>query len=227
MAQPPLPTSLVGSQGAGPGVKGKDRKASNLEIRIVEYNDSDNKHRPSASVLSPTSPTDEILDYESEHPDDPIADINGDDEEAKAEYFPREHEIGTARAVTITHITPRPLPELPPFSSRSLLALPQLPDRRRPRGQSVRRERPSLAPPPSFKMPASNVPKPGPANLTKGSELPEWLEQAKRCRYLPEPVMKQLCEKVKECLMEGEFELGSLFGQPLLIYLRRVQYPAC
>ncbi|KAL5318775.1 hypothetical protein ACEPPN_013841 [Leptodophora sp. 'Broadleaf-Isolate-01'] len=202
MAQPPLPTSLVGSQGAGPGVKGKDRKASNLEIRIVEYNDSDNKHRPSASVLSPTSPTDEILDYESEHPDDPIADINGDDEEAKAEYFPREHEIGTARAVTITHITPRPLPELPPFSSRSLLALPQLPDRRRPRGQSVRRERPSLAPPPSFKMPASNVPKPGPANLTKGSELPEWLEQAKRCRYLPEPVMKQLCEKVKECLME-------------------------
>lgn len=47
------------------------------------------------------------------------------------------------------------------------------------------------------------VPKPGPAKLTPGSGLDEWLEQAKQCRYLPEPVMKELCEMVKEVLMEG------------------------
>jgi serine/threonine-protein phosphatase PP1-1 len=54
---------------------------------------------------------------------------------------------------------------------------------------------------------ASNnkVPKPGPAKLTAGAGLDEWLEQAKLCHYLPEPAMKQLCEMVKECLMEGEF----------------------
>jgi serine/threonine-protein phosphatase PP1-1 len=48
------------------------------------------------------------------------------------------------------------------------------------------------------------VPKPGPAKLTRNAGLEEWLEQAKQCKYLPEPVMKQLCEMVKECLMEGE-----------------------
>ncbi|KAI5863575.1 Metallo-dependent phosphatase [Durotheca rogersii] len=46
------------------------------------------------------------------------------------------------------------------------------------------------------------VPKPGPANLTPGAGLDEWLEQAKQCRYLPESVMKELCEMVKEVLME-------------------------
>ncbi|PVH87608.1 Metallo-dependent phosphatase [Cadophora sp. DSE1049] len=51
-------------------------------------------------------------------------------------------------------------------------------------------------------MPGPNVPKPGPAKLKPNSELPEWLEEAKQCHYLPESVMKQLCEKVKECLME-------------------------
>jgi len=53
-------------------------------------------------------------------------------------------------------------------------------------------------------MPADNVPKPGKAVLTGKAGLEEWLEQAKLCRYLPEHVMKQLCEMVKECLMEGE-----------------------
>lgn len=52
------------------------------------------------------------------------------------------------------------------------------------------------------------VPKPGPAKLTAGAGLDEWLEQAKQCRYLPEPVMKELCEMVKEVLMEGK--LASL-----------------
>lgn len=49
----------------------------------------------------------------------------------------------------------------------------------------------------------SNVPKPGPANLRPGAGIDEWLEEAKQCHYLPEAVMKQLCEMVKEVLMEG------------------------
>lgn len=49
----------------------------------------------------------------------------------------------------------------------------------------------------------SAIPKPGPANLRPGAGLDEWLEEAKQCHYLPEPVMKQLCEIVKEVLMEG------------------------
>lgn len=49
----------------------------------------------------------------------------------------------------------------------------------------------------------STVPRPGPANLGPNSGLDEWLEEAKQCHYLPERVMKELCEKVKEILMEG------------------------
>jgi len=48
----------------------------------------------------------------------------------------------------------------------------------------------------------ADVPKPGPAKLRPGAGLDEWLEEAKQCHYLPEPVMKQLCEMVKEVLME-------------------------
>jgi serine/threonine-protein phosphatase PP1-1 len=48
----------------------------------------------------------------------------------------------------------------------------------------------------------ASVPKPGPANLRPGAGLDEWLEEAKQCHYLPEHVMKQLCEMVKEVLME-------------------------
>ncbi|KAL2024072.1 hypothetical protein VTK56DRAFT_9852 [Thermocarpiscus australiensis] len=48
----------------------------------------------------------------------------------------------------------------------------------------------------------ATVPKPGPASLRPGAGLDEWLEEAKQCHYLPEPVMKQLCEMVKEVLME-------------------------
>ena len=54
-------------------------------------------------------------------------------------------------------------------------------------------------------VPAANVPKPGPAKLSKGAGLEEWLHEAKQCHYLPEYVMKQLCEMVKECLMEGKY----------------------
>ena len=49
----------------------------------------------------------------------------------------------------------------------------------------------------------ATIPKPGPAKLRPGAGLDEWLEEAKQCHYLPEPVMKQLCEMVKEVLMEG------------------------
>lgn len=51
----------------------------------------------------------------------------------------------------------------------------------------------------------ATIPKPGPANLRPGAGLDEWLEEAKQCHYLPESVMKQLCEMVKEVLMEGAF----------------------
>jgi serine/threonine-protein phosphatase PP1-1 len=49
---------------------------------------------------------------------------------------------------------------------------------------------------------ATSIPRPGPANLGPNSDLDEWLEEAKQCHYLPERVMKELCEKVKEILME-------------------------
>ena len=51
--------------------------------------------------------------------------------------------------------------------------------------------------------PRPGVPKPGPAKLTSSAGLDEWLEEAKQCHYLPESVMKELCEMVKEVLMEG------------------------
>lgn len=77
------------------------------------------------------------------------------------------------------------------------------------RGVSVQRSSlpffkfPASSPPPP-KMPNPKVPKPGPAKLSPRAGLDEWLSEAKQCHYLPEAVMKQLCEMVKECLMEGE-----------------------
>ena len=62
-------------------------------------------------------------------------------------------------------------------------------------------------------VPLSSVPKPGPAKLTARAGIDEWLEQAKQCKYLPENDMKQLCEMVKECLMEGELVAIMLAGQ--------------
>jgi serine/threonine-protein phosphatase PP1-1 len=50
----------------------------------------------------------------------------------------------------------------------------------------------------------SSVPRPGPANLSSNAGLDEWLEEAKQCHYLPERAMKELCERVKEILMEGK-----------------------
>lgn len=49
---------------------------------------------------------------------------------------------------------------------------------------------------------APKVPQPGPARLGKSAGVDEWLEQAKKNKYLPERVMKQLFEICKELLME-------------------------
>jgi hypothetical protein len=84
-----------------------------------------------------------------------------------------------------------------------------------------------LPPPPPPKMPNPNVPKPGPAKLTPKAGLAEWLSEAKQCHYLPETVMKQLCEMVKECLMEGEFSILAILSNYLLTSVCRVQYSAC
>jgi len=51
---------------------------------------------------------------------------------------------------------------------------------------------------------ADNVPQPGPAKLKPNAGPDEWLEAAKNCKYLSETHMKQLCEIVKEFMMEGE-----------------------
>ncbi|KAL1981658.1 hypothetical protein VTN96DRAFT_2372 [Rasamsonia emersonii] len=46
------------------------------------------------------------------------------------------------------------------------------------------------------------VPQPGPAKLKRNAGPDEWLEAAKDCKYLSEHHMKQLCEIVKEYMME-------------------------
>ena len=43
----------------------------------------------------------------------------------------------------------------------------------------------------------------GESGSSSGGGPDEWLEMAKKCKYLPESDMKRLCELVKECLMEG------------------------
>lgn len=72
---------------------------------------------------------------------------------------------------------------------------------------------------------ASGVPKPGPAKLGPRAGLDEWLEQAKLCRYLPEGAMKQLCEMVKECLMEG-MSFKIIFPGEVLTLEYRVKHSA-
>ncbi|EFE41857.1 hypothetical protein TRV_03425 [Trichophyton verrucosum HKI 0517] len=48
-----------------------------------------------------------------------------------------------------------------------------------------------------------SVPQPGPARLKPNAGPDEWLEAAKNCKYLSEHHMKQLCELVKEYMMEA------------------------
>lgn len=58
----------------------------------------------------------------------------------------------------------------------------------------------TASPPPLPKVPISG----GEANVSKGGGVDEWLEMAKKCKFLPEADMKRLCELVKEYLMEGK-----------------------
>ncbi len=51
-------------------------------------------------------------------------------------------------------------------------------------------------------MPSNKVPQPGPAKLSKSSGPDEWLKCALNNQYLPEAIMKKLCEICKELLME-------------------------
>lgn len=60
-------------------------------------------------------------------------------------------------------------------------------------------------------MTNGSVPKPCAARLEPNSSPQEWLEQAKLNRFLPEHIMKQLCEKTKEALMEGEWQAVSIY----------------
>ncbi len=57
------------------------------------------------------------------------------------------------------------------------------------------------------KMPEGKrkIPKPGPAKLSKNADIDEWLQCAFNNQYLPEQVMKKLCEICKELLMEGAY----------------------
>ncbi len=56
-------------------------------------------------------------------------------------------------------------------------------------------------------MAPGKVPQPGPAKLTKNSGPDEWLKCALNNQYLPEAIIKKLCEMCKELLMEGELNL--------------------
>ena len=108
--------------------------------------------------------------------------------------------------------TPRPLPEIPRPSYETPSPLPEIPrplraiPRPLPETPRPLPEIPHPLPPTPLLQAAnmdSKVPKPGPARLGPNAGLEEWLEEAKQCHYLPENVMKQLCEIVKACLMEG------------------------
>lgn len=59
-------------------------------------------------------------------------------------------------------------------------------------------------------MAERTVPQPGPARLKRNAGPDEWLEAAKDCKYLSEHHMKQLCEMVKEFMMEGDYPQPDL-----------------
>lgn len=99
--------------------------------------------------------------------------------------------------------TPRPLPLLPVAHSESSTSrhFDNIPDYRSRHLPPLPVNKPAEEKP--VKMVYPNIPKPGPAKLSPNAGLEEWLEEAKQCHFLPEHAMKQLCELVKECLMEG------------------------
>lgn len=75
----------------------------------------------------------------------------------------------------------------------------------------------------------AKVPVPGPAKLKRNAGPDEWLEAAKDCKYLSEQHMKELCEIVKEYMMEGVLlpfmDSGKHSKLTRLLFLSRIQYP--
>lgn len=69
-------------------------------------------------------------------------------------------------------------------------------------------------------MSDSGVPQPGPAKLKRNAGPDEWLEAAKNCKYLSEAHMKQLCEIVKEYMMEGMLCSGS--SDAVVLFVRKL-----
>lgn len=116
-------------------------------------------------------------DYEKEDADD--LHILLDDDEVD-DYFAPLTRVSSHRPLPEVPVPSRPLPPLPHRDKKPLKSILK-----------------------TTKMPGPGVPKPGPAKLTARAGPAEWLEQAMQCKYLPEYVMKQLCEIVKEHLMEG------------------------
>lgn len=132
-----------------------------------------------------------------------IDEYNSNEVDTLEEYDP-EPLLAAAAGVSQSSI-PRPLPEIPRPSLETPRPLPPIP---RPLPKTPRPLPQIPHPlPPTPPLPTTNmdrkVPKPGPAKLGPNAGLEEWLEEAKQCHYLPESAMKQLCEIVKACLMEG------------------------
>lgn len=74
-------------------------------------------------------------------------------------------------------------------------------------------------------MAEKEVPAPGPAKLKRNAGPDEWLEASKNCKYLSEYHMKQLCDIVKEYMMEGLLLCAFYLRRQLLISFR-IKYPA-
>lgn len=70
----------------------------------------------------------------------------------------------------------------------------------------------------------SKVPQPGPAKLKRNAGPDEWLEAAKDCKYLSEAHMKQLCEIVKEYMMEGRLPPPPCAHSPDQCVLYRIKH---
>jgi hypothetical protein len=75
-------------------------------------------------------------------------------------------------------------------------------------------------------MTDSKVPQPGPAKLKRNAGPDEWLEAAKDCKYLSEAHMKQLCEMVKEYMMEGKLTPRDFSPRLVLTVCARIEYSA-